>query len=70
MGLYLIQMAKQKGANIWVTCGERSVDMVKSLGADYIIDYKNQKLTDVSVLTCYSLIHLTDYQRSCFRCRS
>ncbi|KAF5199606.1 Quinone-oxidoreductase-like protein [Thalictrum thalictroides] len=40
VGHYAIQLAKLGNAHVTVTCGQRNVDFVKSLGADEVLDYK------------------------------
>ncbi|KAL0389885.1 UNVERIFIED_CONTAM: Chloroplast envelope quinone oxidoreductase [Sesamum calycinum] len=40
VGLYAVQLAKLGGAHVTATCGARNIDLVKSLGADDVLDYK------------------------------
>ncbi|KAM0071204.1 putative NADPH:quinone reductase [Helianthus debilis subsp. tardiflorus] len=40
VGQYAIQLAKLGNVHVTATCGERNIDLVKSLGADEVIDYK------------------------------
>lgn len=40
VGHYAVQLAKLAGVHITATCGARNVDLVKSLGADKVLDYK------------------------------
>lgn len=42
VGSYAIQLAKNKGAHVTAVCSGRNFDMVKSLGADSVIDYQTQ----------------------------
>lgn len=42
VGTIAIQLAKHLGATVATTCSSTSFDMVKSLGADVVIDYKTQ----------------------------
>ncbi len=42
VGSLAIQLAKHLGATVATTCGAQSAEMVRSLGADLIIDYKTQ----------------------------
>lgn len=47
IGSIAIQIAKIHGAYIATTVGTDSVELVKNLGADEVIDYKSQNVTDV-----------------------
>ena len=40
VGHYAIQLAKLGNAHVTATCGARNIDLVKSLGADEVLDYK------------------------------
>ncbi|KAM5562988.1 hypothetical protein ABKV19_017937 [Rosa sericea] len=40
VGLYAIQLAKLGNAHVTTTCGARNIELVKSLGADEVLDYK------------------------------
>ncbi|MCO5556674.1 hypothetical protein L7F22_010225 [Adiantum nelumboides] len=40
VGLYAVQIAKLGGAHVTATCGARNIELVKSLGADEVLDYK------------------------------
>ena len=39
-GLYAVQLAKLAGLHVTATCGARNVELVKSLGADEVLDYR------------------------------
>jgi len=47
IGTMAIQIAKAIGAYVATTATGDGVDYVKKLGADYVIDYKNEKFEDV-----------------------
>ena len=47
VGHYAIQLAKWKGARVITTTSTNNVEFVRTLGADVIIDYTRQALTDV-----------------------
>jgi NADPH:quinone reductase-like Zn-dependent oxidoreductase len=40
VGTYAVQIAKAMGATVVAVCGAKNSDLIKSLGADKIIDYK------------------------------
>uniref|UniRef100_A0A0A9BNF9 Enoyl reductase (ER) domain-containing protein n=1 Tax=Arundo donax TaxID=35708 RepID=A0A0A9BNF9_ARUDO len=40
VGLYAVQLAKLAGLHVTATCGARNVELVKSLGADEVLDYR------------------------------
>ncbi len=42
VGTLAIQLAKLRGAHVTTTCSARNADLVRSLGADEVIDYRTQ----------------------------
>jgi NADPH:quinone reductase-like Zn-dependent oxidoreductase len=42
VGCFLVQIAKAYGAKVTAVCGPRSVELVRSLGADRVIDYTEE----------------------------
>jgi NADPH:quinone reductase-like Zn-dependent oxidoreductase len=46
VGAFLVQIAKAYGAHVTAICGPRSVELVSSLGADRVLDYTREPLTE------------------------
>jgi NADPH:quinone reductase-like Zn-dependent oxidoreductase len=47
VGTFAIQLAKHLGATVATTTSTANVDLVRSLGADVVIDYKKEDFADV-----------------------
>ena len=45
VGVYTVQIAKALGAHVTAVCSTRNVELVGSLGADRVIDYKREDFT-------------------------
>lgn len=68
VGIYAIQLAKQAGAYVITTASERNHELLTSLGADEVIDYRNTKFEEV--LTDIDVVFDTmggDIQRNSFK---
>ncbi len=54
VGTFAVQIAKSMGADVTGVCSTRNVDLVRSLGADHVVDYKQDNFTQLA--TRYDLI--------------
>jgi NADPH:quinone reductase-like Zn-dependent oxidoreductase len=46
VGLFAVQLAKHLGAEVTGVCSRRRFDLVRSLGADHLIDYATEAFTE------------------------
>ncbi|HAG51009.1 MAG: hypothetical protein A2X87_02210 [Deltaproteobacteria bacterium GWC2_42_51] len=65
VGSFAIQIAKATGANVTAVCSTRNTELVRSLGADKVIDYTKQNFTQLP--DRYDIIFDTAGKLSFFR---
>jgi len=46
VGTFAVQIAKSFGAEVTAVCSSRNVELVRSIGADHVFDYKKEDYTD------------------------
>ena len=69
VGIFAVQLAKMYGAEVTAVCSTRNLNMVRTLGADHVIDYKKEDFTqngkEYDLIFAINGYHsLSDYKRA------
>lgn len=69
VGTFAVQIAKALGAEVTAVCSSRNVDMVRSIGADQVIDYTKEDFTKKEqqydlILAANGYHSIFDYKRA------
>lgn len=68
IGTYAVQLSKYYGATVTAVCSGNNIDLVKSLGADYAIDYTKEDFTQKK--NAYDIIFDTVGKSSFPKCKA
>ena len=61
VGHFMVQLAKAYGGIVTAVCSTRNVDMAKSIGADHVVDYKQENIATMGK-TYDGIIAVNGYQ--------
>ncbi len=64
IGTFAVQIAKALGAEVTGVCSTRNVDMVRSLGADHVIDYSHENFTQMDQRYDFILDNVANHSMS------
>ena len=69
VGTFAVQIAKSYGTEVTATCSTKNVDMVRSIGADHVIDYTQEDVTRTGrqydlIFAANGFHSLTGYRRA------
>jgi NADPH:quinone reductase-like Zn-dependent oxidoreductase len=67
LGTYAIQLAKFYGADVTAVCSAKNFDLVKSIGADKVIDYAKEDFTKIGKK--FDIVYDTVMKTKASRCR-
>lgn len=58
VGTFTVQLAAERGAEVWATCGARAEETLRGLGASHTFDYRRTDLTDLPAASFDAIIDI------------